>query len=52
MRLQGKKEVILEEITIFTQKELREISYVDNEITNSQSWIFNEERECHIAAFD
>ena len=41
VKLEGKKEVILNEKIMVTQEKLREISYVDNEITNSQSWVFN-----------
>ena len=48
----GKKEVILDEIEMYSQAELREWSYVQNNITKREGWVYNEERECHIAAFD
>ena len=51
VRLEGKKEMILNEKIMITQAKLREMSYVDNEITNDQNWVFNEESECHIGAF-
>ena len=52
VRLKGKKEVVLKKIEIYTQEELRELSYVDNEFNQREGWVYNEERECHIAAFD
>ena len=53
VRLKGKKEIVLKQIEIYTQEELREIThYVQNNITKREGWVYNEERECHIAAFD
>jgi len=52
VRLKGKRETVLYETEIYTQEELREFSYVQNHITERDGWVYNEERECHIAAFD
>jgi len=52
VRLKGKKEITLYEIRTPTQSRLREVSYVQNHITKREGWVYNEERECHIAAFD
>jgi len=52
VQLKGKKETVLYETEIYTQEELREFSYVQNHITKRDGWVYNEERECHIAAFD
>ena len=52
VRLKGKKEIVLKKIEIYTQEELREIThYVQNNSTKREGWVYNEERECHIAAF-
>ena len=52
VRLEEKKEIVLKEVEIYTQEELREMSFVDNEVTHNDGWVYNEESECHIAAFD
>ena len=53
VRLKEKKEIVLKKIEIYTQEELREIThYVQNNSTKREGWVYNEERECHIAAFD
>ena len=51
VRLKGKKEIVLKKIEIYTQEELREMSYVDNAFSKREGWVYNEESECHIAAF-
>ena len=36
---------------VIEKAKLREISYVDNELTNRDNWVFNEESECHTVTF-
>ena len=52
VRLKGETEIILHDIGTPTQSRLRELSHVQNHITEREGWVYNEESECHIAVFD